>query len=107
MQSAESIDFSSSNLDGNITKLFQRLPQCYPNKLKEMHLRDNKFSGVLPNWIGRWTSLVTLDLSYNQLTGPMPSAIGTLNNLINLDLSGNNIDGVITHEHFANQVKVY
>jgi hypothetical protein len=37
----------------------------------------------------------------------MPSAIGTLNNFINLDLSGNNIDGVITHEHFANQVKVY
>lgn len=72
MQSAESIDFSSSNLGGNITKLFQRLPQCYPNKLKEMHLRDNKFSGVLPNWIGRWTSLVTLDFSYNQLMDLCP-----------------------------------
>lgn len=46
-------------------------------------------------------------LLLQSIDGPMPSAIGTLNNFINLDLSGNNIDGVITHEHFANQVKVY
>jgi Leucine-rich repeat (LRR) protein len=96
----ESIDFSNSNFDGNTTDLF-RLPQCSPNKLKELSLGNNNFNAVLPNWIGRWTTLRFLDLSRNNLSGPVPSELGALNNLEYLDLMDNNLDGVITQQHFA------
>ncbi|CAL4980598.1 unnamed protein product [Urochloa decumbens] len=118
----EIIDFREGVFSGNITEL---LPQCTPNTLKGLYLANNNFSGVLPNWIGRWTSLLILDLSFNKvsgnvpseislvnnlltldlsnnlLTGGVPSDIGMLSNLTDMDLSNNNLSGVITHEHLA------
>jgi len=102
----ERIDFSESDFYGNITDLFQILPQCSPNKLKELDLWFINFSGVLPNWIGRWTTLRILDLSGNYLSGPVPYELGALNNLEYLDLSDNNLDGVITHQHFSGLKKL-
>ena len=102
----ESIDLTYNFCYGNIRDFFQRLPQCYPSKLKELYLGFNNFSGVLPNWIGRWTTLRVLDLSGNNLSGPVPSELGALNNLEYLDLSDNNLDGVITHQHFAGLKKL-
>ncbi|KAJ1276011.1 hypothetical protein BS78_05G181200 [Paspalum vaginatum] len=120
----EILILSSSYMDGNITKLFERLPKC-STKLKELHLDTNDFTGVIPNWIGRWASLLVLDLSNNRITGPLPSQIGMLNRLLTLDLSnnqmigplpseismlsnlsvlylgGNNLTGVVTHESLA------
>jgi Leucine-rich repeat (LRR) protein len=45
----ERIDFSESDFYGNITDLFQILPQCSPNKLRELDLWFNNFNGILPN----------------------------------------------------------
>uniref|UniRef100_A0A0E0MGD3 non-specific serine/threonine protein kinase n=1 Tax=Oryza punctata TaxID=4537 RepID=A0A0E0MGD3_ORYPU len=86
---------------GNITDIFQSLPECSPNKLKEVHLAGNNLTGMLPNWIGRLTSLVTLDLFNNSITGQVPSEIGMLTNLRNLYLHFNNMNGTITEKHFA------
>jgi Leucine-rich repeat (LRR) protein len=102
----ERIDFSESYFYGNITDLFQILPQCSPNKPKELDLCFSNFSGVLPNWIGRWTTLRILDLSGNHLSGPVPYELGALNNLEYLDLSINNLDGLITQQHFAGLKKI-
>ncbi|TVT96849.1 hypothetical protein EJB05_57925, partial [Eragrostis curvula] len=64
-------------------------------KLKELHLNDNNFTGVLPDQVGRWASLLILDLSNNKITGKLPSDIGTLNNLITLDVSDNLLIGIV------------
>ncbi|TVT96842.1 hypothetical protein EJB05_57917, partial [Eragrostis curvula] len=94
----EILHLDESYIDGNITELFQGFPQCPLNKLKELYLNDNNFTGMLPGWIGRWTNLLTLDLSNNQITGEVPSEIGTLTNLTDLYLDGNNFTGLVTHE---------
>jgi len=122
LHNLEIIDLSGNSIDGNITEL---LAQGSPNKLRELHLEYNNLSGVLPNWIGRWTSLLILDLTYNniighvpsetgqlnnllalnlgnnQFTGPVPSEIFMLGNLSDMDLSNNNLSGVITHEQLG------
>uniref|UniRef100_I1PIE9 non-specific serine/threonine protein kinase n=1 Tax=Oryza glaberrima TaxID=4538 RepID=I1PIE9_ORYGL len=87
---------------GEISEIFESLPQCSPNKLKELHLANNNLTGNLPKLVGRLTSLVTLDLFNNNITGQVPSEIGMLTNLTNLYLHYNCLDGVITEEHFAN-----
>ncbi|KAL5204666.1 hypothetical protein ABZP36_009537 [Zizania latifolia] len=93
------LDYRLAN--GSITEIFERLPQCSPNKLKEIHLASNNLTGVLPNWIGKLTSLVTLDLFNNYITGQVPSEIGMLTNLTNLYLHYNHLDDVLTEKHFA------
>lgn len=78
LRNLEIIDLSGNSIGGNITEL---LVQCPPNKLNELHLDGNGLNGVLPNWIGRWTSLLILDLSYNNIIGHVPSEIRLLSNL--------------------------
>jgi Leucine-rich repeat (LRR) protein len=90
----ERLDLSSSSFNRNGGEIMGLLPQCPHNKLKELHLEDSSFTGVLPDWIGhRWSSLVILDLHTNQFTGPVPSEISMLSNLLTLDLSKNNFSG--------------
>lgn len=90
----QSLILSSSYMNGDITEFFEHLPQC-SHKFKELHLDNNDFTGVIPNWIGRWASLVILDLSNNQINGSVPSEIGTLTSLLTLDLSNNQITGLV------------
>ncbi|KAF8676354.1 hypothetical protein HU200_047055 [Digitaria exilis] len=118
--SLENLDLHCSYLSGDVLQL---LPQCFPNKLKELHLGGNKFTGMLPDWIGQqWSSLQilelysngftghvrfdigmlnnlhTLQLYENQFTGPLPSEIGMLNNLVVLNLSDNIFTGPLPSE---------
>ncbi|CAL5443158.1 unnamed protein product [Camellia sinensis] len=58
-------------------------------------LSSNKFSGDIPNVIGRLTSLIVLNLSHNSLTGLIPSSLGDLIELESLDLSSNQLIGKI------------
>jgi Leucine-rich repeat (LRR) protein len=90
------LDISYNYMNGNIMEL---LPHCFPNKLKELHLQLNNFTGVLPDWIGhRWSTLLILELYYNQFSGPVPSEIGGLTNLQDLDLSLNQFNGSVPSE---------
>ncbi|KAF8665218.1 hypothetical protein HU200_054114 [Digitaria exilis] len=90
--SLENLDLHYSNLGGDVLRL---LPQCFPNKLKELHLGGNEFTGMLPDWIGMLNNLVILNLSNNIFTGPLPSEIGMLINLLTLDLSNNRFTGSV------------
>lgn len=105
--------------------LLENLPYCASNKLRELHLSGGNASGVLPNSIGKLTSLTILDLSFNRITGVLPQIvghftslrildlshnhftgclpyeIGLLTNLRYLDLNNNDLNGVITEEHFS------
>jgi Leucine-rich repeat (LRR) protein len=96
----EILNLEVSLLYGDITELFENLPLCPSNKLKELHLAGNNLTGKLPSWMGQLTALVTLDLHGNNISGPLPAFIGQLTTLKTLDLYGNHMDGVITEEHF-------
>ncbi|CAL5443125.1 unnamed protein product [Camellia sinensis] len=58
-------------------------------------LSSNKFSGDIPNVIGRLNSLIVLNLSHNSLTGLIPSSLGDLTEVESLDLSSNQLNGKI------------
>ncbi|KAJ1254293.1 hypothetical protein BS78_K092000 [Paspalum vaginatum] len=124
--SLEVLDLSFGLLDGDATKLFESLPaRCTPSKLQRLSLGDNSIHGVLPEWLGQFTSLETLILGRNNITGRLPASIGNCTGLVTLDLSSNHFsgqlpaeigilgfltylhvenngfDGVVTEEHFA------
>ncbi|CAL5091992.1 unnamed protein product [Urochloa decumbens] len=127
----EILDLSYNfNINGDINELVETFPQCTRDKLQELHLGGNNFTGTLANSIGRFTNLIILDLSENNLigsippeigylsslttlylgnnhlNGTIPTKIGALTNLISLDLSNNNLSGIITEEHFAGLVSL-
>ena len=56
-----------------------------------MELGQNKLTGTIPDFIGNFTSLDTLDLSGNRLTGTVPKSFSNLKTIFNLDLSRNEL----------------
>ncbi|KAF8644716.1 hypothetical protein HU200_066356 [Digitaria exilis] len=128
--SLEILDLSFNGINGDINELIGRLPPCTWDKLQELQLGLNNFTGTLPNLMGHFTNLIILDLTdnnligsipmelgylsglttlhlgYNHLNGTVPTKIGGLANLISLDLSNNKFDGIITDEHFAGLISL-
>lgn len=94
------------NINGDLTKLMDRLPKCSWSALRELHLLRANLSGKLPNWIGNLTSLSHLDLYQNMLVGPVPAGIGALGNLASLDFGLSMLSGVLSTEHFASLVSL-
>ncbi|CAL4984043.1 unnamed protein product [Urochloa decumbens] len=83
---------------GNIEDLIERLPQCSPNNLQQLHLQSNQLTGVLPSSMGHLISLVILDLSWNNITGLLPAYVGNFTSLGTLNLAGNNFTGGVPCE---------
>ncbi|KAK2969077.1 hypothetical protein RJ640_021116, partial [Escallonia rubra] len=50
----------------------------------------SKLSGKIPDFIGNWTSIKRLDLSFNGLTGGIPDSFQGLSSIDYIDLSYNN-----------------
>ncbi|KAL3824526.1 hypothetical protein ACJIZ3_020555 [Penstemon smallii] len=72
------------------------IPSCMNlSSLKYLHLQGNKFSGIIPYKLSRFSSLVTLDLRDNEIVGKIPNWINSLSSLRVLLLKGNNLDGLI------------
>ncbi|KAM3278914.1 hypothetical protein ACQJBY_046296 [Aegilops geniculata] len=94
------------NINGDLTKLMDRLPKCSWSVLREVHLLRANLSGELPDWIGNLTSLSYLDLYQNMLVGAVPAGIGALGNLACLDFGLSKLSGVLSTEHFANLVSL-
>ncbi|KAL2933063.1 putative kinase-like protein TMKL1 [Bienertia sinuspersici] len=70
------------------------LPNSTCDKLKVLDLGDNKFSGVFPDFVTRFSNVETLDLSHNLFTGVIPDGIAQLK-LDKLNLSYNNFSGLL------------
>lgn len=58
-------------------------------------LQRNHLSGIIPNEIGKLTSLRKIDLSDNNLNGTLPDSIGYLEYLDVINLAHNNLSGKI------------
>ncbi|TYH49602.1 hypothetical protein ES332_D10G148200v1 [Gossypium tomentosum] len=83
----EFLDLSSNHLSGTI-------PSCSNlQRMRHVHLANNRLSGTLSNVIFKSSPLVTLDLSGNSFTGRIPNWISTLPILSVLLLKENQFDG--------------
>jgi len=93
----EILYLSSNQLgSGSATTMafFLALTNC--SRLKEIHLNDNKLSGVLPHAIGKLsTNLSYLTLACNMIEGNIPPLISNLSGLTFLNLSRNLLNGEI------------
>ncbi|KAF7077216.1 hypothetical protein CFC21_081792 [Triticum aestivum] len=92
----------TSNINGSITELLHRLPNCSRNKLQKLDLSDSNLTGSLPTApVQALSNLSWLVLDHNKLTGHLPLWIGELTELTILDLNSNNLDGVIHEGHLS------
>ena len=57
-------------------------------RVVELRLRDNGLRGSIPQELGSFADLRTLDLHHNELSGPIPPELGNLTNLRYLNLHG-------------------
>ncbi|GJN35307.1 hypothetical protein PR202_gb24062 [Eleusine coracana subsp. coracana] len=85
------LDIADNSLFGQFHDALENM-----SSLQELHLGDNNFTGALPTLIGSFTSLT--------LSGTVSTELGAFANLMLLDLSRNNFTGVITEEHFADEI---
>ncbi|XP_073152074.1 uncharacterized protein [Henckelia pumila] len=77
-------------------ELFGELPVSFGSKkLENMDLSGNKFSGGIPQSIGRFSQLMELKLSENELVGGIPDQLSYCKKLVSLDLSHNHLNGEI------------
>ena len=80
--SLTALDLSDNNLSGNI-------PPFYSSSLKVLSLKNNKFTGTIPNELGYLTNLELLSLGHNELKGNIPSSLSKLKKLNVLHLRDN------------------
>ncbi|CAN6216493.1 unnamed protein product [Urochloa humidicola] len=96
------LNLEGSLSSGNMTELIESLQlNCSYEKIQELNLALNFINGTLPTGMGRFASLVTLELSDNKLTGLVPLEISMLANLTVMGLGSNDLHGVIREEHFS------
>ncbi|KAH6763735.1 hypothetical protein C2S51_014984 [Perilla frutescens var. frutescens] len=81
---------SHNKFSGNIPESIGKL-----NSLKYLNLSHNVLTGYITPSLGNVDALESLDLSSNQLSGEIPRQLTSLNFLSTLDLSMNNLVGPI------------
>ena len=67
-------------------------------RVRELNLKRNRLSGVIPPELGNLTNLERLYLPVNDLSGAIPPELGNLTNLGYLALDVNNLSGAIPSE---------
>ncbi|XP_038978017.1 receptor-like protein EIX1 [Phoenix dactylifera] len=103
------LGLSQINISKNLHELDEVFTGCIKNNLKTLHMRGTQLSGYLPDLLGDFRMLKSLDLGANSISGSLPASIGRLAGLaelVSLDLSSNSLEGVMSEEHFANFTKL-
>ncbi|EEC78865.1 hypothetical protein OsI_19220 [Oryza sativa Indica Group] len=62
------------------------------------NLFRNYLTGPIPSFIGKFTSMQYLSLSFNPLSGLLPKELGNLTNLLSLGISSDNFTGSLPEE---------
>uniref|UniRef100_A0A0D9YMK0 Leucine-rich repeat-containing N-terminal plant-type domain-containing protein n=1 Tax=Oryza glumipatula TaxID=40148 RepID=A0A0D9YMK0_9ORYZ len=96
--SLECLSFPNNNLQGtlegeNVIKL---------GKLATLDLRENNFSGNIPESIGQLNRLEKLHLNNNKMYGSIPSTLSNCTSLITINLGSNNFSGELVNVNFSN-----
>ena len=88
--SIESLDLAAVGMHGS-------LPNSIGNflNLRTMNVPYNFISGTIPNSITLITSMTMLFIESNQIIGTIPTSIGTLTGLEMVDLGFNSLTGII------------
>ncbi|XP_024537045.1 receptor-like protein kinase 2 [Selaginella moellendorffii] len=93
LRSLTHLSFQSNLLQGEIPRdLFSKL-----DRLENVSLADNNFSGTIPASLGSSTLIRHLDLHDNNLTGEIPSGVCQLRDLQKIFLATNKFEGEIPH----------
>jgi hypothetical protein len=68
---------------------------CSSEHVIYLELEENQLSGSIPESLGNFSTLQSLDLSRNELSGSIPKSLGNLSNLEFLSLRRNQLSGSI------------
>ncbi|CAO2037203.1 unnamed protein product [Urochloa humidicola] len=93
----EHLSFSRNGLQGmlddtHIVKL---------SNLAILDLGENKFSGKIPDSIGKLKKLQELHLDYNNMSGELPSTMSNCTDLTTIDLKNNSFSGELAKVNFS------
>nr|POE79081.1 putative inactive leucine-rich repeat receptor kinase xiao [Quercus suber] len=93
----EWLDMSSNFLQGTMSEAhFSNLSKLrHWHELVVLNLAGNKFSGEVPNSLGRLSNLETLKLFNNSFSGNLPSALKKCSSLKVIDLGDNRFSGKV------------
>ncbi|KZV36121.1 Disease resistance family protein [Dorcoceras hygrometricum] len=89
-----SLYLSYNNFEGNISDVFgASMSGCFLASLRELSVRANRLSGLLPEQLRQFKNLQLLDLGNNSFTGSIPANLGNLSSLETLRLDNNELTG--------------
>ncbi|XP_073133788.1 receptor-like protein EIX1 [Henckelia pumila] len=90
----QNLDLSYNNFEGNISQAFEAsMSECFLASLELLTVRANQLSGLLPEQLGEFKNLQSLDLGNNSFTGSIPANLGNLSSLTTLRLDNNRLTG--------------
>ena len=100
LTSLQTLDLGDNLLSGEIPEwLGDQTPTAEPKlPLRELSLRGNQFSGVIPRSLGDVYLLEVLYLDRNQLSGPITAAFGNLLRLKAARFADNALTGCVPNE---------
>lgn len=121
--SVTQINMFQNNLSGSLPDIFDQLPalqsvylsgnrlggqlppSLYRRDIYDLYLANNQLEGTLPEEIGNWKNLRTLEISFNNFSGTLPAALGKFPSLNYCNLMMNCFSGELTAEIIALEKK--
>ncbi|CAI9777397.1 unnamed protein product [Fraxinus pennsylvanica] len=98
MTSLKFLTLSECEINGTLPAQGQLSYAFYnSNSLETLDLRENRFSGNIPQWIGNLSSLRVILLRGNHFEGTIPEQLCQMKRLSMIDLSYNDLSGQIPH----------
>ena len=117
------INMVENNLSGSLPDIFDQLPalqyvflsgnrlggqlppSLYRRDIHALSLANNQLEGTLPEEIGNWKNLLSIDISFNNFSGTLPAALGKFPSLNSCNLKMNRFSGELTAEIIALEKK--
>ncbi|KAB2086602.1 hypothetical protein ES319_A04G043700v1 [Gossypium barbadense] len=97
-----SLDLSRNNLYGQLPKELGQLHRLrillLSYNLQKLKMKNNNFTGTIPEALVNISNLEILNLGFNQLSGQVPSSIFKISSFKIIDLSSNSLSGTLPND---------